>query len=661
MAGRSVIKVLIDGDTKGLDSALGKADNKLGAFAKTAAKSFAVMGAAVVGGGLAIGKQLIQAAEEAAATDAKVQQITKSMGLFGNQAGEVSNRLLELATATGLQVGVDDDIIKSTQAKLLTFKELAGTADEVGGAFDRATMAAVDLAAAGFGNAESNAVQLGKALNDPVKGLAALTKSGITFTEAEKEMIAAMVESGNVLGAQEMILAAIETQVGGTAAATATASGKMGVAFGELQESLGALLLPAFQKFTDFLVTKVFPAGERLAQKWGPVLGDALRSVGDVLKQIGEVVGSVLGPALDKVGKFFSENTEVAKAFFATLAGGVVLGALIALGAALAALLSPAVLITAAIAALVAGLVYAWNNFETFRNVVTTVVEAVQTAVAAFVEFVTTAWAEWGDEITAIAQDTWALIQAVVERAVESVRVIIATVTAAIQFIWSRWGEEITAVVVRAWEYIRATVENVLNVIRGIIQVVTALIQGDWSAAWEGVKRILVGVWEQMKNVISLAWDGIKAVVKAGIDGVIGFVKAIPERIAAVAVGAFDALKEAFRSAVNFIIGGWNRLEFKIPGFKIGPIGYDGFTLGVPDIPYLAKGGIVTRPTLAMVGEAGPEAVIPLSRGRQPMGNTVNITVNAGLGADGQQIGREVVKALRNYQLVNGPLPIKVA
>src|SRR5690606_2788367 len=120
--------------------------------------------------------------------------------------------------------GVDQNAIKATQAKLLTFKNIAGTADEVGGAFDRATAAAVDLEAAGIGSAEQSAVQLGKALNDPVKGISALNRVGLTFTENEKAKIKAMQESGDMAGAQSIILAALEAQVGGTAEATANAT-----------------------------------------------------------------------------------------------------------------------------------------------------------------------------------------------------------------------------------------------------------------------------------------------------------------------------------------------------------------------------------------------------------------------------------------------------
>lgn len=77
-------------------------------------------------------------------------------------------------------------------------------------------------------------------------------------------------------------------------------------------------------------------------------------------------------------------------------------------------------------------------------------------------------------------------------------------------------------------------------------------------------------------------------------------------------------------------------------------------------IPAMAAGGIVTGPTLGLIGEAGPEAIIPLNRAGG-MGTTINLTVNAGMGADGVQVGEQIVSALRQYQRRNGALPIKVA
>jgi hypothetical protein len=86
-----------------------------------------------------------------------------------------------------------------------------------------------------------------------------------------------------------------------------------------------------------------------------------------------------------------------------------------------------------------------------------------------------------------------------------------------------------------------------------------------------------------------------------------------------------------------------------------------GFMGGIGDlgplfgIPALARGGIVDRPTFALIGEAGPEAVVPLS-GRNGMGNTYNVTVNAGIGTDGAEVGRQVVEAIKAYERRNGPV-----
>ena len=78
-------------------------------------------------------------------------------------------------------------------------------------------------------------------------------------------------------------------------------------------------------------------------------------------------------------------------------------------------------------------------------------------------------------------------------------------------------------------------------------------------------------------------------------------------------------------------------------------------SLGV-EVPAFAKGGIVNKPTLALIGEAGPEAVVPLNRNNTPTGNTINLTVNAGMGADGASIGREIVDIIKRYERVSGPV-----
>lgn len=250
MAAKS-ISIAVTGNTAPLRKSLTTAEKQLKRFSqqananmKQAAQSFAVAGA----GAVFLASKMNKAFEEMSTANARIVQVSNQMGLFAGQVGVTSDRLIKLARATALQTGVDANSIKMTQAKLLTFAELAKTATTAGGAFDRATQAAIDMGAAGFGEASQNAVQLGKALQDPIKGITALARSGVTFTEQQKEQIRTLVESNRMLEAQDMILSAIEQQVGGTAAATANASDRMREGMRVVKEEIGRGLAPAFEQ-----------------------------------------------------------------------------------------------------------------------------------------------------------------------------------------------------------------------------------------------------------------------------------------------------------------------------------------------------------------------------------------------------------------------------
>jgi phage-related protein len=294
-SGTLTVKIL--GDSSSFEKAMGKTAGGLGKFAKVGAAALLAVGA----GAVVLGTKLIAAGEAAATSNARIDNIVKSMDLFGASAGEVTNRLVGVAEATARATGIDQNSIKATQAKLLTFRELAASADEVGGTFDRTTQAAIDLASAGFGTAETNAAQLGKALNDPIKGLTSLTKSGVTFTEAEKDRIKTLVESNRLGEAQEIVLAAIESQVGGTAEATANASDKMKVAFSQTSERVGQTLLPAFESLSGFVLETVVPAFERFYGWAAPQLEAAMGAVQSFIS------GTVI-PALQRLSAWWDEN-----------------------------------------------------------------------------------------------------------------------------------------------------------------------------------------------------------------------------------------------------------------------------------------------------------------------------------------------------------------
>jgi hypothetical protein len=193
----------------------------------------------------------IKMGEEARKSEAKLGNVAKQMNLFGENTENVTSRLSKYAENLYRITGVNDDLIRENQAILLTFKELAKSADTVGGAFDRATELTLDLAAVMKTDSSSAAKQLGKVLQDPVKQLGALTKAGVTFTDKEREKIEALVRSNKLLEAQDLILDAIETQVGGTAAETASSVDKMVAAFDIMGGELSEALLPSVDKVAD--------------------------------------------------------------------------------------------------------------------------------------------------------------------------------------------------------------------------------------------------------------------------------------------------------------------------------------------------------------------------------------------------------------------------
>jgi hypothetical protein len=304
-----VLNVEILGEFKKLTAATQGAQNSLSGLQKKASGIAKGIGRVVGALGLTLGfsamvrgfQDATRAAEEAQVANDRIEQIAISMGEFGAQTAKTTKRIQEYADSQEFIIGVDADVIKATQAKLLTFRNLTKTAGTMGGAFDRATQAAIDMAAAGFGSATSNATQLGKALNDPIKGITALNRAGIQFTEDQKALIQSLVDSGKMLEAQDMILSEIESQVGGTAAATATASSKMTIAFGAIQEELGKVLMPMLDRFSGWLVDSV------------PKVQKFFKELTDPTTVMGASWGRMIG-VLDNTGAAFSR-------LFATISG----------------------------------------------------------------------------------------------------------------------------------------------------------------------------------------------------------------------------------------------------------------------------------------------------------------------------------------------------
>lgn len=301
----------------------------------------AVAGAAVAG---AIGYKLASAAYESQKVLAQTEAIVKATG---GAAGITAKQVAALSEELSMQIGVDDELIQKSANLLLTFKQVQNQVGEGNQIFNRAVTAAQDLGNV-FGSADAAAMQLGKALSDPEKGITALRRAGINFTESQKEQIKTLVASGNTLEAQKLILAEVESQVGGTAAASATAFDRMRVAVGNVAEKFGAMLIPYIERFANFVIESVVPYMNKLADVIGEDgLGAGIKMLAsDFLKFTGNM-GALGNTILTVVAAFtalrlISIAATISQVAFNTalLANpiGIAVAAIIAFGVAVAAL-----------------------------------------------------------------------------------------------------------------------------------------------------------------------------------------------------------------------------------------------------------------------------------------------------------------------------------
>jgi hypothetical protein len=237
------IVVPIDADVSGLTRKLGMATSTLGGFGKMAGY---VAGAAALGGLIATVKIGVDEFMQAEKVTAQTNAVLKSTGSVANVT---KGQIDQLGTSIMRKSGMDDEAVKSAENLLLTFTKVRNETGKGNDVFSQATKITADLSVAFGKDLNGSAIVVGKALNDPVKGLGALSRVGIQFSEDQKKVIKGLVESGDTMKAQKMILKELETQVGGSAAAYGeTLSGKLNIAketFRNLAGDLVSAFMPA--------------------------------------------------------------------------------------------------------------------------------------------------------------------------------------------------------------------------------------------------------------------------------------------------------------------------------------------------------------------------------------------------------------------------------
>jgi hypothetical protein len=157
------------------------------------------------------------------------------------------------------------------------------------------------------------------------------------------------------------------------------------------------------------------------------------------------------------------------------------------------------------------------------------------------------------------------------------------------------------------FDRIMSSIRTVTTIIKGLNTVMGGTIAAFRWLAVNGPKP-----WNAVKGAVTSAYHWV---VNRG-NALVSYVRGLPRRIRSATAGMWDGIKNSFRSAVNSIIGWWNRLSFSIGGGSFMGFTFPGMNISTPNIPYLAKGGTVNRSGVAVVGDRGPE-MVSLSRGAQ--------------------------------------------
>lgn len=725
----------VEQDTATLGGKLRSIGSKVASAMGTIARSVAVAGGAAAAGLVALGAASIKSAsdlnESLNKSNAVFRESARDIELWSRTAaesfGQSQQQALDAAATFGnlfVQLGVG-----SRDAAELS-KQMVELASDFASFHNAAPVDVIDAMTAAF-RGEYDAVQR----YVPTINAAAVEQRALAMTG--KATTDALTEQDKALAVQALLYEGAGDAMGDfdrTSDSLANRQRTLAAQFDNLRAMLGSMLLPVMSSVMGFIMGTVVPGFRALfdAVRNGDVTSDgfigAMERIGvtirttvipfvmsvvdairdnwpdirDTAEDVFSKVVAVLNAAIRvirNVGRFVLENKDAFIVAAGAVAGFVVAfraingvisivkafqASFAALNAVMAA--NPIVLVAAAIAALVAAVVIAYQRFEPFRNLVDAVGRALRDGFGAAMEWITTT-------------------------VLPPLRTAIETFVSIVTALWQRFGDNILNYVRTTWENIKLVINGVLNVIRGIVNAVLGILTGNWSRAWDGIKQIVTGAWNMIRGIVgqainavktsigigldaakalfTLAWEGIQSLTKRAIDGIVGFFRDLPGRIkglagsigsAALDIGSTiirkiiegisgfagfvaDVGRAIINSAISFVntqiidrINDAFEVRISVPG----PL--PDINLNPPDIPHiprLARGGLVMGPTLALVGEAGPELVVPLDMLRPPAPAPANvyITINMPPGSDGE----DVVNALRRYQRRNGPIPIKVA
>lgn len=537
----------------------------------------------------------------------------EAMDAVASVFGDASNQVISFSQTVADKMGLSATEYNMMAAKSgQAMTQMGISQQEAATRTETMAQRAADLSAIFGGDATEAMNAFDKAMIGQTKGL---KKYNIVIEKSEVEARALaegyvdvngeVTDAGKAIAAQELILEKTSKQAG----AYAENSGDLAAQ----QERLAA----KFDNVKATIAEQLLPVIEKLVSTFEPFINFIAQNAG-TLTMLAAGIGAVV---------LAVKAWQMAQLLWNT-ATTVATGIQWAFNAAMMA--NPIGLIIAAVAALVAGFVLLYTKVDWFREAVDAAVQAVWSALQWLWDWIS---------------NNWPLLLAILT---------------------GPFGLAVAAIV-KYWDEIKAAVLAVFNWIKDNWPLLLAILTGPFGLAvlaitknWETIKDFfrnlpgliqgwLSGLFDIIKYPFSRAFDWIK---ERG-EGIYDFFRRIPERINQAFSNLYNIIKYPFEQAFNAIKNLWNntvgKLSFTVPSWVPG-IGGKGWSA-----PRLAAGGIVTRPTIALIGEAGPEAVIPLNRmGATASASAPTYVINVYALNPTPEVGRLVYTAIRDYERTSG-------
>lgn len=384
---------------------------------------------------------------------------------------------------------------------------------------------------------------------------------------------------------------------------------------------------------------------------------------------------AAIGPVLSVAGNVLAVVPAITSALGgATAAAGAASGATGALGGVLGALTGPVGIALGALAALTAAIVYLWNTDDGFRAAVSEAWSAIWGTVQGVIDqlrpYVEQAWAAIQGAVTAAMDVIMPIVSAgfqfIIAVAVPVLQALVSYVGDAFQTVLSTITgvmNGVTQMIQGAWQVIQGIFQTVLGLIEGIVTGDFSAMQAGIQGIMSGIKTFIGGTLDSIGSIFTGALDFLVQTVQGGLNTVLSVVQGIFSGILSAIEGPMDTASGVVHDVIEAIKGFFNfRIEWPhipMPHFGVNPSGWQIGDLLRGVIPSLsiewyAKGGVFNGPSVIGVGEAGPEAVVPLSgRRMQPFAEAVAEGVAAALGGSRGTAG--TTQTFNFYQPIRTP------